>query len=200
MAHTFTSHPGVTRIEGQTREDNIAMRRTFARCGWVHEAHYRDGWPVEGAEPLAALAYSVLRRDWSSGTTTPLPREPATFASVTREDVATLIAAAWAAEEQLLQPSVRARPAVVRSLLDGDFVEVGQSGRRWTRDEIVAALAADPGGPEAEVDERESRVVDAQTVLLTYRVRVADRVSRRSALWRCDPLPRCLFDQGTAVA
>lgn len=58
------------RFEGQTREDNIAMRRTFLRCGWVKEAHYREGWPVEGSRAVASVAYAILRRDWESGQTT----------------------------------------------------------------------------------------------------------------------------------
>lgn len=68
--HVFTSMPQVDRFEGQTREDNIAMRRTFLKCGWVKEAHYREGWPVEGGEPLASVAYAILRRDWETGRTT----------------------------------------------------------------------------------------------------------------------------------
>lgn len=70
--HVFTSLPTVRRFEGQTREDNIAMRKTFLRAGWVKEAHYRDGWPVEGGPPVASVAYAVLRRDWESGHTTPV--------------------------------------------------------------------------------------------------------------------------------
>jgi RimJ/RimL family protein N-acetyltransferase len=70
--HVFTTMPTVTRFEGQTRQDNIAMRRVFLRCGWVKEAHYRDGWPVEGGSPLASVAYGILRRDWESGRTTPV--------------------------------------------------------------------------------------------------------------------------------
>ncbi len=35
----------VNRSEGQTREDNTAMRKTFLRCGWLKEAHYREDWP-----------------------------------------------------------------------------------------------------------------------------------------------------------
>jgi RimJ/RimL family protein N-acetyltransferase len=66
----FRSLPEVRRFEGQTREDNIAMRRTFLRCGWLKEAHYRQGWPVPGQEPLASVAYGILRRDWATGTTT----------------------------------------------------------------------------------------------------------------------------------
>lgn len=46
------------------------MRKTFVRCGWLKEAHYRDGWTVEGGEPVVSVAYSILRRDWESGRTT----------------------------------------------------------------------------------------------------------------------------------
>lgn len=67
--HVFTTLD-THRFEGQTREDNIAMRKTFLRCGWLKEAHYREGWPVEGATPLASVAYAILRRDWESGHTT----------------------------------------------------------------------------------------------------------------------------------
>lgn len=68
--HVFRTMPEVNRFEGQTREDNIAMRKTFLRCGWVKEAHYREGWPVPGGAPVASVAYGILRRDWTSGRTT----------------------------------------------------------------------------------------------------------------------------------
>lgn len=68
--HVFTTMPEVNRFEGQTREDNVAMRRTFLRCGWIKEAHYREGWPVAGGAPVASVAYGILRRDWRTGETT----------------------------------------------------------------------------------------------------------------------------------
>jgi RimJ/RimL family protein N-acetyltransferase len=71
-AHVFTTMPAVNRFEGQTREDNIAMRKTFVRAGFVKEAHYREGWPVENGPPLASVGYCILRRDWQTGTTTPV--------------------------------------------------------------------------------------------------------------------------------
>jgi len=279
----FSHRPGVIRFEGQTREDNVAMRRVFERCGWVLEAHYRDGWPVEGGDPMASLAYSVLRRDWESGDTTPVPRGPevilrgelrcadpgeaervrahlADHIALTRAepgclafdvtptetdgvwsvrerfvdeaafdlhqrrvasstwgretagiqrfyvihgralDADALIATAWSAEKTLLHPAVRSNPRELNRLLDPAFIEVGQSGRRWTRDEIVAALREEPGTDRSpRIEERENRLVGPDTVLLTYLLRFEDRVSRRSSLWRCDPTPRCLFHQGTPV-
>jgi len=70
--YVFGSMPAVRRFEGQTREDNIAMRRTFERCGWVQEAHYREAWPVPDGEPIGSVAYGIIRRDWLRGTVTPV--------------------------------------------------------------------------------------------------------------------------------
>ena len=67
----FTTLP-VRRFEGCTRIDNLAMRHTFLACGWVKEAHYREAWPVAGGQPLDAVNYAILRRDWETGTTTPV--------------------------------------------------------------------------------------------------------------------------------
>ena len=46
------------------------MRKTFLRSGFLKEAHYREGWPVTGGQPLASVAYAILRRDWETGQTT----------------------------------------------------------------------------------------------------------------------------------
>ncbi len=69
----FTRYPDVTHVEGQTREDDVTMRRTFVRAGFVKEAHYREAWPTFDAGPKAAIADATLRRDWETGTTTPVP-------------------------------------------------------------------------------------------------------------------------------
>src|SRR5699024_5284407 len=66
----FETMPRVRRFEGTTREDNVAMRKTFLRCKFVKEAHYRQGWPLEGGGALASVAYAILRDDWEAGTTT----------------------------------------------------------------------------------------------------------------------------------
>lgn len=73
VTEVFGRFPSVRRLEGQTREDNVAMRRAFRRAGWAKEAHYREGWPVAYGPSLGAVAYAVLRSDWLSGTTTPVP-------------------------------------------------------------------------------------------------------------------------------
>jgi RimJ/RimL family protein N-acetyltransferase len=55
--HVFGTLPGASRIEGTTRQDDIAMRRAFRRAGWVQEAHYWSGG----------------RLSWSGGIARPTP-------------------------------------------------------------------------------------------------------------------------------
>ncbi|MFI1714932.1 GNAT family N-acetyltransferase [Streptomyces sp. NPDC053513] len=68
--YVFTEFPQVQRIEGTTRQDNVAMRRAFRKCGYVKEAHYRDAWPAAHGKVRDAVGYAILRRDWLSGSTT----------------------------------------------------------------------------------------------------------------------------------
>jgi RimJ/RimL family protein N-acetyltransferase len=69
-ALAFGRFPRIGRFEGHTREDNVPMRRTLLRAGFVKEAHYRDAWPVDGEPPKACVVYAILRRDWETGITT----------------------------------------------------------------------------------------------------------------------------------
>ena len=66
----FTAWPGAHRFAGRTREDNIAMRKTFLRSGFVKEAHYREDWPLGDGQWIASVTYAVLRRDWERRTVT----------------------------------------------------------------------------------------------------------------------------------
>jgi RimJ/RimL family protein N-acetyltransferase len=67
----FDSHD-VERFEGTTRQDNVAMRRTFRAVGFVKEAHYRRAWPSRDGRLLDAVGYALLRGDRGDGTTTPV--------------------------------------------------------------------------------------------------------------------------------
>ncbi|MDQ0964265.1 RimJ/RimL family protein N-acetyltransferase [Streptomyces sp. B4I13] len=69
--YVFTEFPDAERMEGTTRQDNAAMRRTFEKGGYVKEAHYRDAWPGAGGRRYDAVGYAILRRDWATGTVTP---------------------------------------------------------------------------------------------------------------------------------
>jgi RimJ/RimL family protein N-acetyltransferase/quinol monooxygenase YgiN len=281
--HAFRVHAGVVRVEGHTREDNIAMRRTFEKSGWAREGWFRDGWPVVGAAPMASVAYAVLRRDGAGGQPTPVPRGPdvtlsgelrctddgqadrvrahlpehvrstraepgclafdvnptdrpgvwrveerfideaafdahqrrvarsawgAATAGVERHyvvrgrlhDAERLVADAWGAEERLLDPAVRADAGRLDELLADEFTEIGRSGRLWTRADMITALTAETSpSPPPVIEERQSRPLGPETVLLMYLLRFGDSVSRRSSVWRCDPRPHCVFHQGTSV-
>jgi RimJ/RimL family protein N-acetyltransferase len=69
--YLFTEFPQVRRIEGTTRQDNRAMRRTFTRCGYVKEAHWRQAWAGRDGTRYDAIGYAILRGDWETGTVTP---------------------------------------------------------------------------------------------------------------------------------
>lgn len=61
------------RLEGHTRLDNIAMRKTFERAGFVKEAHLRKAWfsPKEYSY-YDAVTYGITREEFMGGTTTPV--------------------------------------------------------------------------------------------------------------------------------
>jgi RimJ/RimL family protein N-acetyltransferase len=68
--YLFTEFPGIRRIEGTSRQDNQAMRRTFRKCGYVKEAHYRQAWPGHDGTIYDAVGYAILHTDWQSGSIT----------------------------------------------------------------------------------------------------------------------------------
>ncbi|WP_197072068.1 DUF4440 domain-containing protein [Microbacterium oxydans] len=109
---------------------------------------------------------------------------------------------AWRGEEALLSPGVRGSETRLRELLAPDFSEIGQSGRRWDRAEVVAALVDDiEADAEVRISERGARVISLDTVLLTYRLQFGGRTSLRSSLWRrTGESVQCFFHQGTPAA
>lgn len=71
--HVFETLGQHDRIEAHTRADNAAMRRTLRACRWVQEAHHRRCWPDAEGGRHDAVTYALLKDDWRSGTTTPVP-------------------------------------------------------------------------------------------------------------------------------
>ena len=106
-----------------------------------------------------------------------------------------------ALERRLLDSVGRADAAGVDALLHPDFVEVGASGRLWTRAETLAALAAEAGGgPPIEVFDLTGEPLAGHVVLLTFRTRRVGRQAVRSSLWVRDAAAwRVRFHQGTFV-
>ncbi|MFE5402938.1 DUF4440 domain-containing protein [Streptomyces sp. NPDC056580] len=95
---------------------------------------------------------------------------------------------AIAGELRLMDPSVRSSRSLARQLLDPDFVEVGASGRRWTYDEMLAALpeldGAPESGPRYEPSDFTGAVLAPGLVHLTYETTREGNRARRSSLWR----------------
>jgi RimJ/RimL family protein N-acetyltransferase len=54
------------RLGGETRIDNVAMRRVFDRCGWTQEAHYRASWPDGEGGWIDSIGYAILRDEWEA--------------------------------------------------------------------------------------------------------------------------------------
>jgi ribonuclease HI len=104
-------------------------------------------------------------------------------------------------EEELLMPAARRNPARVRALLHPDFVEIGRSGERWSREEIIAALASEDERTETDTDEWAILDLAPDVALLTYVIRRSSQQSRHSSVWTTkDGHPRMLFHQGTPIA
>ncbi|WP_329117056.1 nuclear transport factor 2 family protein [Streptomyces sp. NBC_01465] len=116
------------------------------------------------------------------------------------------VAAAIAGELRLLDPSVRSSRALAAQLLDPEFVEVGASGRRWTYEEMLAALPGMRGaaqdGPRAEVSGMAGVLLAPGLVHLTYETAFGEERARRSSIWRREQGSsdwRLLYHQGTPV-
>lgn len=71
--YVFNLPEGKIRLEGHTRQDNFAMRKTFERAGFVKEAQLRQAWfsPKESSY-YDAVTYGMTRDDFMKGTSTPV--------------------------------------------------------------------------------------------------------------------------------
>lgn len=82
-----------------------------------------------------------------------------------------------------------------------DFREVGASGARYDRESVWVALAArySAGAPDDwEVEDFACRSLGGPVVLVTYRLRQGDRVTRRASIWeRTSDDWRVVYHQGT---
>jgi ribonuclease HI len=107
-----------------------------------------------------------------------------------------------AGERALLDSAVRTNRSAIDALLHPDFVERGQSGRWWTRDETLRVL---PEGAEnydpVEVRELHGDEVAAGVVLVTYVAVRASSAAGRSSLWiEHDGRMRLRWHQGTPLS
>jgi len=103
-------------------------------------------------------------------------------------------------ELALLTPAVRGNPSKVAALLHPEFQEIGASGRLWSRESMISALASDPSDDDIAIEARDMRGVELSPdlILLTYISQSVHRRARRSSLWRLTGGTwQLLFHQGT---
>ncbi|MBT2444943.1 DUF4440 domain-containing protein [Streptomyces sp. ISL-36] len=113
------------------------------------------------------------------------------------------VQAAIGAEMRLLDPDVRASPALVSELLDPEFVEIGASGRRWDATSILTVTSAGSVVPECPVtvSEMTGVVLAPGIVHLTYFADNRGRCAWRSSLWRLTEAGwRMYYHQGTLAS
>ncbi|MEU9623720.1 DUF4440 domain-containing protein [Streptomyces sp. NPDC048155] len=118
-------------------------------------------------------------------------------------DESEAVQAAIEAEMRLLDPDVRASPALVLELLDPEFLEIGASGRRWDATSILSVTSDGSVAPEApvEVSDMSGAVLAPGIVHLTYFADHSGRRAWRSSVWRLMELGwRMYFHQGTLTS
>lgn|SRR5579871_968963 len=112
-----------------------------------------------------------------------------------------------ASEQTLLDPVVRRDRTRVARLLAEDFVEIGASGRLWSREEILALLETEDYTPPA-LEDFACRLIAPHVALVTYRTVRAEMqtgtrsITLRSSIWICAAATgewRVRFHQGTRV-
>jgi ribonuclease HI len=103
-------------------------------------------------------------------------------------------------ERELSGPDVRGDIGRTGVLLHPDFMEIGSSGRVWTRDAMMMALEEDPGR-HTELEILGADRIGTSAVLLTYRSYSRSGTVLRSSLWVLDGSKwRLRFHQGTPEA
>ena len=100
----------------------------------------------------------------------------------------------------MLANDTRKDPDAVDRMLDRDFIEVGRSGRLWTRAETLSALRSEAARESPVVDEWRFEEVSADLILVTYRRSTSAGQSRHSSIWDLAAgLPLIRFHQGTVI-
>ncbi|MBK3493903.1 GNAT family N-acetyltransferase [Viridibacillus sp. YIM B01967] len=70
--YIFTLPDKKIRIEAYTRSDNLAMRKTLSKCGFVKEGYLRNAWENDDGSVSDSLCYATIRSDWENKVLTPI--------------------------------------------------------------------------------------------------------------------------------
>ena len=109
-------------------------------------------------------------------------------------------------EVELLQPEVRSNAGRVSELLADDFVEFGESGKRYTKQDVLSALLK-PVNVTYSIFDLSVTEISSDVALATYRAQKEDpetgrtSISLRSSLWiNRDGKWQMIFHQGTVLS
>ena len=108
-------------------------------------------------------------------------------------------------EAELLQPGSRRSTDKLNELIAEDFIEIGESGSRYTKKEVIGLLPKQAPARHA-VSDFQAREISPDLVLATYTVATtleetsSTTHSRRSLVWRRrDGRWQVVFHQGTLI-
>jgi len=97
-------------------------------------------------------------------------------------------------EQQLLTAEVRGSAEALDRLVSDQFVEFGNSGRVYSKADIIAQMLAAPN-IKVDVSDFQVLALSEDVALATYRT----PASLRSSVWRREAGQwRCVFHQGTS--
>ena len=110
-----------------------------------------------------------------------------------------------AAEESHLRPDIRADLDQLNDILDGDYLEIGASGNRFTKQDVLNALP-DESPCTRTIEQYEASQLGPDLFLTTYIINKATPDGRsstrthRCTIWRQDKgTLRMRFHQGTPI-
>jgi hypothetical protein len=107
-------------------------------------------------------------------------------------------------ERELQTPTCRSDQGRLRQLLAPDFVEIGASGRRWEREDILAMLreeSTDPAAGEIEVVALSCRALAPGVVQVFWDSARDGRRARRTSIWcERDGGWQQVYHQGTLLS
>ena len=115
------------------------------------------------------------------------------------------VTAELAAREPIFhRPEFGTARADFEAMMDDDFFEVGASGKKYSREFVLEALALRDHSADEHlvVTDFACRQISGDTWLVTYLLEQAQaRMSRRSTLWRHSTRGwKILYHQGTLIA
>jgi hypothetical protein len=108
-------------------------------------------------------------------------------------------------EHELLQPETRKSPSRLNEMIVDSFLEIGSSGKRYSKQNVISTLQSAPE-TKYSLSDFAIKEISPEITLATYRVEAVElksgnkRVSFRSSLWKkSNGKWQMLFHQGTPV-